>query len=152
MSQKPQYSLLTLLLVTAIVAGGIKLWYGPHHVVEKSGTFEEIEYTYTRDWHRNITINGPKITRRFNSDGIIELVNVHYYLNGVETDHKQEIIVLSYLEYGRSAEFGRDEPQALPPADKEEFQYAIQQEIDQIKKRGLVPSLTEYHYHKHENQ
>jgi hypothetical protein len=29
---KPQYSLLTLLVLTALVAGGVKLWRGPHRV------------------------------------------------------------------------------------------------------------------------
>ena len=33
MSLKPRYSLLTLLILTAFIAGGIKLWRGPHHVV-----------------------------------------------------------------------------------------------------------------------
>ncbi len=27
---RPRYSLLTLLVLTALVAGGVKLWYGPH--------------------------------------------------------------------------------------------------------------------------
>ena len=30
---RPRYSLLTLLVLTALVAGGVKLWRGPHHVV-----------------------------------------------------------------------------------------------------------------------
>jgi len=33
MSLRPRYSLLTLLVLTALVAGGVKLWYGPHRVV-----------------------------------------------------------------------------------------------------------------------
>ncbi len=35
MSLRPRYSLLTLLVLTALspCAGGVKLWYGPHHVV-----------------------------------------------------------------------------------------------------------------------
>jgi hypothetical protein len=33
MSLRPRYSLLTLLILTALVAGGVKLWYGPHRVV-----------------------------------------------------------------------------------------------------------------------
>ena len=32
MSLRPRYSLLTLLIFTALVAGGVKLWYGPHRV------------------------------------------------------------------------------------------------------------------------
>src|SRR4051812_23116133 len=30
MSLRPRYSLLTLLVLTAFVAGGVKLWRGPH--------------------------------------------------------------------------------------------------------------------------
>ena len=33
MSLRPRYSLLTLLVVTALVAGGVKLWFGPHRVI-----------------------------------------------------------------------------------------------------------------------
>ncbi len=32
MSLRPRYSLLTLLILTALVAGGVKLWHGPHRV------------------------------------------------------------------------------------------------------------------------
>lgn len=43
MSLRPRYSLLTLLVLTALVAGGVKLWYGPHHVVERIAPMIEIE-------------------------------------------------------------------------------------------------------------
>ncbi len=33
MSLRPRYSLLTLLLITVVVAGGIKLWRGPHRQI-----------------------------------------------------------------------------------------------------------------------
>jgi hypothetical protein len=33
MSLRPRYSLLTLLVLTALLAGGVKLWRGPHRVV-----------------------------------------------------------------------------------------------------------------------
>ena len=35
MSLRPRYSLLTLLILTALIAGGVKLWYGPHHTIEE---------------------------------------------------------------------------------------------------------------------
>src|SRR5215218_1421758 len=38
MSLRPRYSLLTLLVLTALVAGGVKLWRGPHHVVVSGDT------------------------------------------------------------------------------------------------------------------
>ncbi len=37
MSLRPRYSLLTLLVLTALVAGGVKLWYGPHRVESSQG-------------------------------------------------------------------------------------------------------------------
>jgi hypothetical protein len=38
MKLKPRYSLLTLLIVTALVAGGLKLWRGPFHAVVSGDT------------------------------------------------------------------------------------------------------------------
>ena len=146
MKFRPRYSLLTLLVLTALVAGGVKWWHGPHHVVERSVTRSEVEYTYTRDWQGNIIIHGPHIERCHNSEALLECVMVHYYIKGVRTDHEQEIMVSSDLAtIGFSS--GKDKPLALPPADEAAFQAAIQQEMDQIEKRGLVPSLMEYHYY-----
>ncbi len=149
MSLRPRYSLLMLLILTALVAGGVKLWYGPHHVVERPKPEVEVEYTYTRDWQGNIIIHGPHIERRHDSAGSLESVKVHYYIKGVKTDHKQVILVLSGMEVGSSAEYGGSEPLALPPADNADFQATIKQEMDQIKNRGLVPILTKYHYYEH---
>jgi hypothetical protein len=69
MNFRPRYSLLTLLLLTAIVAGGLKLWRGPHRVAigETLNTHEQAlvargvaigfskaewqyEYDYRRGW------------------------------------------------------------------------------------------------------
>ncbi len=50
MSLRPRYSLLTLLVLTALVAGGVKLWYGPNHVVEQIKNDVETEYTSTQYW------------------------------------------------------------------------------------------------------
>ncbi len=65
MSLRPRYSLLTLLVLTALVAGGVKLWYGPHHVTEPTKLGEEEEYTYTNDWQGNRVIQGTKIVRSY---------------------------------------------------------------------------------------
>jgi len=55
MRLRPRYSLLTLLILTALVAGGVKLWYGPHHVVER---IERGDVTYVREYNRTRSLNG----------------------------------------------------------------------------------------------
>ncbi len=53
MTFRPQFSLRTLLLVTALIAVGAKLWHGPYHVVETIDGVE-LEYDYYRGfgWER----------------------------------------------------------------------------------------------------
>ena len=73
MSIKPRYSLLTLLLLTAGIAVGVKLWRGPHHAVvsnpmtaDESALFSDLafsdslagvfapvvyEYEYVNEWN-----------------------------------------------------------------------------------------------------
>ncbi len=62
---RPRYSLLTLLLFTAFVAGGVKLWRGPHRVIFNIPHFVDpnlfplfwpdkrfqYEYEYFNNWH-----------------------------------------------------------------------------------------------------
>lgn len=80
MSLRPRYSLLTLLVLTAFVAGGVKLWYGPHHVVESIKPGIEEEYTYTRNWRGEKVIQGVFVHRR-NEYGIPGM-NLYYYRQG----------------------------------------------------------------------
>jgi hypothetical protein len=63
MSLRPRFSLLTLILLTALVAGGVKLWYGPHRVVEERVPGKTLEYTYTRTWNGEKIVDGPSIIR-----------------------------------------------------------------------------------------
>ena len=83
MSFRPRYSLLTLLVLTALVAGGVKLWHGPHHVVERIGDFDT-EYSYTRDWRGNKTVEGPVFARSY-QNGILEGFTLHYFQNGEDS-------------------------------------------------------------------
>jgi hypothetical protein len=82
MSLRPRYSLLTLLVLTALVAGGVKLWYGPHHVVERRSPSKEFEYSYTRDLHGNKIVHGPCIIRAFASDGQMLATKVVFFRHG----------------------------------------------------------------------
>jgi hypothetical protein len=83
LSLRPRYSLLTLLVLTALVAGGVKLWYGPHHVVERSSPEVEDKYTFTRDWRGNRIIQGPRIIRDYRAEGLAH-VEIRYYRQGEE--------------------------------------------------------------------
>ena len=67
MSLRPRYSLLSLLVVTALVAGGVKLWYGPHHVVERHEN-EEYSYAFNYDWRGNKNHYGPWFRRMTKAD------------------------------------------------------------------------------------
>src|SRR6476660_399938 len=84
MSLRPRYSLLTLLILTALVAGGVKLWYGPYHVVEQTKAGEEVEYTYTRNWRGGRSLQGPCVIRCCNQDATIEYIEIRYYRSGEE--------------------------------------------------------------------
>jgi len=86
---RPRYSLLTLLVLTALVAGAVKLWYGPHHVVERIKPDIEVEYNFTRDWRESKQIQGPYIAREFktSADGPW-CVSVYYYRQGIPQNWK----------------------------------------------------------------
>ena len=77
MSLRPRISLLTLLVLTALVAGGVKLWYGPHRLVEAHG-----EYSYTRGWDREQVIQGTRVSRSFSNSNELHSIVITYYRNG----------------------------------------------------------------------
>jgi hypothetical protein len=100
---RPRYSLLTLLLFTALVAGGVKLWHGPHHVVESDGPNLEKEYSYTLDWRGNRVINGPTVIRRF-EDQKLMFFNVGYTRHGDDVDWMFMVGENKYVTYGSPPE------------------------------------------------
>jgi hypothetical protein len=136
MSLRPRYSLLTLLVLTALVAGGVKLWYGPHHVVERPSPVKEDEYTYTRDWQGNRIIQGPRILRSKTKQGKNEYVDVRYYRSGERMDWVYRIV--NYLE---------QKPRLIIPFTNEEFinpltteeQLECQKLLEREKPRDLKP-------------
>jgi hypothetical protein len=95
MSLRPRFSLLTLLILTALVAVGVKLWYGPHHVVERPWPEMEVEYFFTREWQGNKQIVGPKIRRYKSHEGTVEHFEVTYYRAGIPTAWARRIYVKS---------------------------------------------------------
>ena len=72
MSLRPRYSLLTLLILTAIVAGGVKLWRGPHHVVMSDPPTSEEEALLSQ-------LDSLYVMNRFRPN----LVYAYEYLNEV---------------------------------------------------------------------
>jgi hypothetical protein len=79
---RPRYSLLTLLLLTAAIAVGVKLWRGPHHVVDRTNPQMEDEYTYTRAWDGTPVIDGVRVTRTIAAAGKLANVEADVYRNG----------------------------------------------------------------------
>ena len=84
MNFRPRYSLLTLLILTAIVAGGVKLWRGPHHVVEERVPGMQLEYTYTRGWRGEKIVHGPSIIRICEPNGRTVFIGVISFRNDQE--------------------------------------------------------------------
>lgn len=143
MSFRPRYSLLTLLVVTVLIAGGVKLWRGPHHVVERPTANLEDEYTYTRDWRGNKIVHGPRIKRSIRKDGSIHQIQIQYYLHGQATEHKQTIHALSQIEKLHAYNY-RPKPPALPDFEQELFEQVTTQEADKIRASGFRPGFEHF--------
>src|SRR6188508_2507940 len=141
MQFKPRYSLLTLLALTAIVAVGVKLWYGPHHVVERPSSNLEDEYTYTRDWTGSKIVQGPRVLRYHRSDETLEKIVVVYFRNGLNTRYERD---LHAAAMGASGFQLWDPETELTPTEKVEFQQVITTERERIQKLGLIPWEPEY--------
>ncbi len=78
-----RYSLLTLLLVTAAIAVGVKWWRGPHHVVERPAADLEREYAYCRDWRGTKIIDGVEVHRHFDSEHRPTMTEITLFRRGV---------------------------------------------------------------------
>jgi hypothetical protein len=137
MNFKPRYSLLTLLLFTAVIAGGVKLWYGPHHVVERPDHRAEDEYTYTRTWNGKKVLQGPRVFRLVVPETGYRETHVSYYRQGVQLKWEYWLFEARKLDHWQ-------EP--LPPALQDnpmteeeyaKFQSAIQREKQQKPPPGL---------------
>src|SRR6218665_1102059 len=98
MRRSLQFSLLGLLLLTAAIAVGVKLWHGPHHVVDRSAAKFEDEYTYTRDWTGLKIVSGPRVLRYLGKRDHIERVTLHVYRQGELLPYKQMIYAYSPQE------------------------------------------------------
>jgi len=132
MSLRPRYSLLTLLLLTALVAGGVKLWYGPHHVVERIEGELEDEYSYTRDWQGNRIIHGIRINRTFDQEQL-SLVEIQYYQHGRARPLICLIAVFPHRPiHDRDSEWLDGQLADLPEPERQEWKQAINRERGKV--------------------
>lgn len=66
---RPRYSLLTLMLFTAVIAAGMKFWRGPHQHVHREASADwpgdelEVQYDYMLDWKFNERKRGVHLIR-----------------------------------------------------------------------------------------
>jgi hypothetical protein len=122
MRLRPRYSLLTLLVLTALVAGGVKLWYGPRHVVERPFRDVEEEYSFTRDWDGNKTIHGLWIRWTYHVEGTLQSVQIKYYRRGLIVMWSHCLI--APMEGFDSFEFPTN---ALSPVEQEQYRQKYEQ-------------------------
>ena len=140
MSLRPLYSLLTLLTLTALVAGAVKLWYGPHHVVERTASDEESEYTFTRDLFGNRHIRAARIKREYQNDSTrLKRVEIEYYRDGkkfpwyLELGAKFHFTAKNHFSLAWLHEYG------MTPAEQADCQETILRERAQLKEHGVIP-------------
>ena len=137
MSLRPRYSLLTLLILTALIAGGVKLWYGPHRVVERMTPHTVVEYTYTRDWHWNEYTRGVKISRVDAALGEQRQINLAYFRHGQDTHQYRFILIHDAPKKYYVAQGVEGKTLQLTAQEQRDFDFALQQECEQLQKQGF---------------
>ena len=134
MSLRPRYSLLTLLVLMALAAGGIKLWRGPHWASEWRTPTRQIEYGYTNSLQGQRIAEGLRIERIYHQqDERLEQVAVSFYRAG-------QLVPRSL--YVLSADFDLHDviPSAVDLSNIEdaEVRRAVEQEMQNFTTRGIT--------------
>ncbi len=137
MSIRPRYSLLALLIFTALVAGGVKLWRGPHHVVDRSNLMYEDEHTYYKDWSGKKRIDGIRIIRYGNLEDS-QVIILTIYRDGQELDLWRTIATGIY---NRNATMDYILEIQLRTDEKEDLNAVTSQEVKRIEALGLEPVI-----------
>ena len=136
MSLRPRYSLLTLLLLTTFVAGGVKLWYGPHHVVEQPRPKMEVEYTYRRGFTAQRIFAGPHVERVFGKAGELRVIEITYYRGGTLL-RPRYLFVDEGLAYDSRIRFRKNlVEEFFTEHEITEFEQAIQREKQRLHDSG----------------
>jgi hypothetical protein len=153
MSFRPQFSLRTLLLVTALIAVGAKLWHGPYHVVETIDGVEH-EYDYYRAWGWERVKHGVEIQRaqvNFDEYDMPEIA-IRFFREGQDSMNLVELA-------GRDpAHFLANEKQhqgmykvdfaegVLNANQKQQMESAVARETERLKQAGYQPEVLLRHY------
>jgi len=138
MSLRPRYSLLTLLVLTALVAGGVKLWYGPHRV-----SSDEEKYTYTNSLNRGKVIHGVSIIRIFDARDSLYHIQIGYYRQGIELEISYHIFYSGYSEISE-LNWSSSLLSLLTSSEQQEFLDAIKQERAFLHKYDDGPIVEGY--------
>jgi hypothetical protein len=142
----PRYSLLTLLLLTAGIAGGLKIWHGPHQVVERVTSASEIEFTYTRDWRGHKIVDGPVLQRRFEKDKLVFFV-VSYCRRGVDLPWVYGCYVRQHASPYRTS-FRLDSHCPFTAEERRAFDQARAAELERVAAEGArIEAQYEGDYH-----
>ena len=148
MSLRPRYSLLTLLILTALVAGGMKLWRGPHRHLEQWCENVQCEYFCLRDWQGNEYLDGVRITRSHS----LERQVVEYDRFELEYVRNFKFVPWRYIYYVLPADKEPDFPlvqqsDAESPLSVEELREVravIEREKQRLPQRGSGFKAFEY--------
>lgn len=135
MTFRPRYSLLAFLLFTAFIAGGLKLWRGPHHVVDRSNPQMEDEYTYYRYWDGTKIVDGVRVRRHGQADRI-EMAFYNFYRNGERLPEVSYILSRTEKQIQVSS---NEIPAAIPglsPAEDLQLRAEISEDMKKIRSAG----------------
>ncbi|MGC4001964.1 MAG: hypothetical protein QM811_01970 [Pirellulales bacterium] len=102
MRRRLQFSLLGFLVLVAAIEVGVKVWHGPHHVIERPSQNLEDEFTYYREWDGNKIVDGPRVLRYLTPNGVPQVTHIFFYRQGMKTGHVTELATLSQRELRHS--------------------------------------------------
>lgn len=135
-----RYSLLSMFLITALIAGSVKLWYGPHHVVEIwSAPDWTVEYNYTRDWNEKRMVTGPVVFRQYTGK-VLSHFDMRYFRQGIDTRwtyswYDSQESVLNSMVQGPSPFTGEECP--LSEQELRVFHQARDAELQRLAAAGI---------------
>ena len=139
MTFRPRYSLLAFLLFTAAIAGGVKLWRGPHHVVDRSNPQMEDEYTYYRDWNGTKVMDGVRVLRYVSNPNEYYCIKIFYYRAGERLDCHGRL-TLSLVEEN-AVPYSSPNFSLLTNLEQHVFQQIILDEKNRVRQSGWYPLL-----------
>lgn len=141
MKFRPRYSLLAFLLFTAAVAVGVKLWRGPHHVVDRSNPQMEDEYTYYRDWDGTKIVDGVRV-RKYHDKEQIFFLSIDLYRQGALQENGHYTVAASEEHSAPGPIFRGTNQAALTNGEREQLAAAVQRAEELIRSGGGSPTVS----------